>query len=66
MSQNFNCSFDEYIEAKSLRIQEILGDGHGLINAVAFNLKSLNYDQIIESSDVNTILKAVDNKQLIK
>lgn len=49
MNQNFNYSFDEYIEAKSLIIHEIAGDGHCLINAVAFNLKSLNYYQIIES-----------------
>ena len=54
MSQNFNYSFDEYLEAKSLIIQEILGDGHCLINAVAYNLKSFNYEQIIESLKVES------------
>ena len=54
MSQNFNYSFDEYLEAKSLKIQEIIGDGHCLINPVAYNLKSFNYEQIIESLKVES------------
>ena len=39
---------------ESLIIQEILGDGHCLINAVAYNLKSFNYEQIIESLKVES------------